>query len=24
MLEGVARDVYGSRPTDEPDPWINT
>ena len=24
MLEGVARDVYGSRPPDEPDPWINT
>ncbi len=24
MLEGVAREVYGSRPPDEPDPWINT
>ena len=24
MLEGVARDIYGSRPPDEPDPWINT
>jgi hypothetical protein len=24
MLEGVARDVYRSRPPDEPDPWINT
>jgi hypothetical protein len=24
MLEGVARDVYGSRPPDEPDPWLNT
>jgi len=24
MLEGVARDVYGSPPPDEPDPWINT
>jgi len=24
MLEGVARDVWGSRPPDEPDPWINT
>jgi hypothetical protein len=23
MLEGVARDI-GSRPPDEPDPWINT
>jgi hypothetical protein len=23
MLEGVARDM-GSRPPDEPDPWINT
>jgi hypothetical protein len=24
MLEGVARGIYGSRPTGEPDPWINT
>ena len=24
MLEGVARDVYRSRPPDAPDPWINT
>jgi hypothetical protein len=24
MLEGVTRDVYGSRPPDELDPWINT
>jgi hypothetical protein len=24
MLEGVTRDVYGSRPSDKPDPWINT
>jgi hypothetical protein len=24
MLEGVARDIYGSPPPDEPDPWINT
>jgi hypothetical protein len=24
MLEGVARGIYGSRPPDEPDPWINT
>jgi hypothetical protein len=24
MLEGVSRDIYGSRPPDEPDPWINT
>jgi hypothetical protein len=24
MLEGVARDICGSRPPDEPDPWINT
>ena len=23
MLEGVSRDI-GSRPPDEPDPWINT
>jgi hypothetical protein len=23
MLEGVARDI-GSRPSDEPDPWLNT
>jgi hypothetical protein len=24
MLEGVTRGVHGSRPPDEPDPWINT
>jgi hypothetical protein len=24
MLEGVARDIYGSRPPDDRDPWINT
>jgi hypothetical protein len=24
LLEGVARNVYGSHPPDEPDPWINT
>ncbi len=24
MLEGVARNVWGSHPPDEPDPWINT
>jgi len=24
MLEGVGRDIHGSRPPDEPDPWINT
>jgi hypothetical protein len=24
MLEGIGRDIHGSRPPDEPDPWINT
>jgi len=24
MLEGVARDIYGSPPPGGPDPWINT
>jgi hypothetical protein len=24
MLEGVSRDIYGSRPPDEPEPWLNT
>jgi hypothetical protein len=24
MLEGVAREGFGSHPPDEPDPWINT
>ena len=24
MLEGVGSHVYGSRPPDEPDPWLNT
>jgi hypothetical protein len=24
MLEGTGRDIYGSRPPEEPDPWINT
>jgi hypothetical protein len=24
MLEGVSRDIYGSRPPHEPEPWLNT